>query len=125
MFNSVPQETFFRVIVIRISPGRFRVVKSVCVANALVRHQFEIFATEGVTAPRREICERHLMRAADLSVRVVNLPGKNRSAEAILPSHPDQETLDKSSLALHEAPVKRMVFPAMILLLQSWFRKPA
>jgi hypothetical protein len=40
---------------------------------------------------------------ADLSVQVMHLPGKNRLAEAIWPSHPGQETLDKLSQALHEA----------------------
>ncbi len=57
-------------------PRQIRVVESVRVTNALVRHEFSIFATEGVAVPGSEICERHLVGTADLSVRVVNFPYK-------------------------------------------------
>ena len=53
--------------------GQIRIVKLVRVAKALVRHQFDIFPAEGVTLAGREVCERHLVCAANLGVQVVDL----------------------------------------------------
>ena len=76
-FNSVPQETLFKEIVVLISPGQVRIVEPVRVANAFVRHQFEIFSAERVTAAGAEIRERHLVGATDFRVQVVNLAGES------------------------------------------------
>src|ERR1700693_1752783 len=57
-------------------PWHVRVVKFVRVANALLRHQFEILASERMAASRGEICERHLISTADRSVQMMHLPGK-------------------------------------------------
>jgi hypothetical protein len=41
-----------------------------------VRHQFEVFTSEGVAASGGELCERHLIGTTDLRVQVVHFPSK-------------------------------------------------
>src|SRR6185369_9982457 len=42
----------------------------------LGRNQFNVFAAEGMTFTRREIGERHLVRATHSRVQVIHLAGK-------------------------------------------------
>ena len=41
-----------------------------------MRCELEIFASEGVAVPCREICERHSIRTAYLRIQMVHLPGE-------------------------------------------------
>src|SRR5262249_14936633 len=50
-----------------------RVVECVCVANALMGHQFEVPSSEGVTAACRKVREGHLVCTADFGIQMVNL----------------------------------------------------
>ena len=52
---------------------KVRIVKTVRVSNALVRHQLKKLSTESVALARGEIREGHLVGSADLGVYVVNL----------------------------------------------------
>src|SRR6266511_2628955 len=58
-------------------PWQVRIIEFVRVANAFVRHQFEILSAEGVAMPCGEIRERHLVGAADLGIQVVNLASES------------------------------------------------
>ena len=70
MFTSVPQETFFSVTVVCISPGRFGS------SNAAVRHEFQILAAERMTMAGGEVGEGHLVGAADLGIHLMHFGGK-------------------------------------------------
>ncbi len=75
MSRSVPQKTFFSDTVTVSVPGK-RIVEPVRVADALVRHQLQVLATERVTGARREIRKRHPVGAADLRIQMVDLAGE-------------------------------------------------
>ena len=53
--------------------GQVRVVECVRVADAFVRHQFEIGSTEGMTLLGGKIRERHPVATADTGIDLVNL----------------------------------------------------
>ena len=76
MFNSVPTEYLLQGYRRLHFAGQVRVVELVRVADAFVRHQFEILAAEGVAVAGGEVRERHLVGAADFGVQVVNLAGE-------------------------------------------------
>jgi hypothetical protein len=52
------------------------IIELVRVTQAFVRHQFEVFASERVAVAGREVRERHLVRAANLGVDVVDTAGE-------------------------------------------------
>jgi hypothetical protein len=56
---------------------QIRVVKYVCIANALVWDQLKIFSAEGMALSGGEVGERHLEAAAHLRIHVVNLARKS------------------------------------------------
>lgn len=56
--------------------GQVRIVECVGVADAFVRHEFEIFAAERMALPGAEVGERHPAAAADLRFQMVDLGGE-------------------------------------------------
>ena len=76
MFSSVPTETFFKLTVDRHLARQVRIVELVGVAKALVRDELEVLAAERVALAGGEVGERHLVRAADSGVHMVNLAGE-------------------------------------------------
>src|SRR6185436_11176283 len=56
--------------------GQVRVIELVRVADALIGHQLEELAAEGVAATRGKVGERHLVAAAHLGIHLVDLAGK-------------------------------------------------
>jgi hypothetical protein len=57
--------------------GQVRIVELVGVPNSLVGRQFEVLPAERVALACREVRERHLVRAANAGVDVVNLAGES------------------------------------------------
>src|SRR6185437_9768293 len=77
MFSSVPQDTLFKVIVFRISPGKFGSSKLSVWRMRSGGRQFEVFSAERVALAGGKIRERHPVAAPDLGVQVVNLSRKS------------------------------------------------
>src|SRR6476646_6548541 len=71
--SSVPTDTFFNVTVTWMSPGR---LGSVRVAQAFVRNELDIFASERMAFARREIPEGHFERPADFWFQMMYGTGK-------------------------------------------------
>jgi hypothetical protein len=56
--------------------GKVRILERVRVADALMRHELDIFSAEGVALARREIAKRHSEFAADFPFHGMNGGGK-------------------------------------------------
>src|SRR4051812_8862806 len=73
-FASVPQDTFFNGMHFS---RQVRIVEDVRVANPFMRHEFEILDAKGVTLARAEIGKRHLERATNFGIHVMDLACKS------------------------------------------------